>query len=49
MDEDYSTRIFTGDNSGSLIMRLRKKGIPNPHQFCNDPDRLTGPSNNENV
>lgn len=48
MDKDYDTSVFTGDNSRSLFMRL-KKGIPYRHQFCNDPDRLTGPYRNENV
>lgn len=48
MDKDYYTSVSTGDNSGSLIMRF-KKGIPYHHQFCNDPDRLTGPSSNENI
>lgn len=48
MDGDYNGDIFTGDNSGSLIMCLKKVFLTS-HQFCNDPDRLMGPSSNENA
>lgn len=38
--KNYSTITFTGDNSRSFIMCLKRKGIPNCLWFCNDPDRL---------